>query len=522
MQKLIENLRALGPIKLGAMAAVAVAVLGLMAALVLSGGPSPSARLYGGLSLKDAAKITTTLKAAHIAYAVGNGGHSVLVTPSQLDEARLLLARHDLPAGSTSGFAIFDHQNPLTGSSFLNRIDETRAIDTELERTINLIHDVESSRVQVVLPRRDDFSLATEPAQASVLLSLAGARPLDRESVDAILNLVASAVPGLKPRNITIADNHGDLLAAAGRSDSATLNSHDAALKRSTERQLSDAVRSMLAAVVGPDQVRVVTAVSMDFDHSDQTSTSYDPNGQVIRSQQQSRSKTTRTTNRNNTVSVSNNLPGGTVGNATPKRSDSESHSDQTTNYEISQSVKHVVHATPQITRISVAVMLDDLKTTGSNGRVLWQPRSAAEIARIRQLVETAIGYDKARGDVVDVQSMRFAAPAVAAPPKMSLIERFLASGLLMPVLRLLLVALVGSAALLTVFRPMVRRLTSVPVSADEENGALLEADPIGTLAGPEVSDANNPVKVIAELVDKHPEASLTVLRGWLGQETGQ
>ena len=517
MKQLIANLRALGPVKLGAMGAVAVAVLGLMAALVLTGGPSPSATLYSGLGLKDASHITETLKAAHIRYAIGNGGHSVLVTPAQLDEARLLLAQHNLPAGSSNGFAIFDHKNPLLGSSFLNRIDETRALDSELERTINLIHGVEASRVQVVLPRRDEFSLSTAPAQASVMLSLAGVGPLDHESVEAILNLVASAVPGLKPNNISIVDNRGDLLAQAGRTDNSLLSSRDAALKQSTERQLSEAVRSMLAAVVGPNQVRVVTAVSMDFDRSEQTSTTYNPNGQVVRSQQQTRSKSSRSSGTNKTVSVSNNLPGATSSKAGPKRLDTQSKSTQTTNYEISQDVKHIVHATPQITRISVAVMLDDVKTTNPKGKVIWTPRSPAQVAQIRKLVETAIGYDKSRGDVVDVQSLQFAPNELPVSAKRSLIGRFLSSGLLMPLLRLLLTAGIGIAALLVVFRPMVRRIITPPENATAEPALLAEQN--GAIAGPATTEETNPVKVIADLIDRHPEASVAILRDWLGQE---
>lgn len=512
MNRLLENLRALGPVRLGAMGGVALAVIALMTMLALSGGPGPSATLYSGLGLKDAANIATALKSAHIPYAIGGDGHAIAVPPAQLDAARLLLAQHDLPAGNTNGYALFDHQNPLTGSDFLDRIDETRAIDGELERTIDLIHGIRAARVQVVLPRRDDFSLHTNPAQASVMLSLAGAAPLDRESVDAILNLVASAVPGLKPSDISIADDRGDLLAQAGRSDASMMNAHDAALKQATEQHLSQAVRSMLDAVVGPDQVRVVTAVSMDFDRTAQTSTTYDPNGQVVRSQQQTRTKTARVTNRNHTVSVANNLPGGQSGKTTPRRTENETKTDRTTNYEISQSVKRIVHATPQITRISVAVMLNDVAAKSAGGAVAWRPRSAATLARIKQLVQTAIGYDKARGDMVDIQSMRFVAPDMTMP-KRSLIRRVMGSGLVLPLLRLLVVAGIGLAAMLLVLRPMVRRITAPPAPRP---AALGDADAMAT---PSLEGPTSPVQVIADLIDRHPEASLAVLRDWLAQE---
>ncbi len=518
MNKLIENLRALGPVKLGAMAAVAVGVTALMAMLALTGGPSPNAVLYDGLGLKDASNITAALAAAHIKYDIADNGHRILVEPAQLDQARLLLAQHDLPAGTTSGFAIFDHQNPLTGSDFLDRIDETRAIDGELERTIDLIHGIRSSRVQVVLPQADDFSLHTAPAQASVMLTLAGAAPLDRESINAILNLVASAVPGLKPSNISIADDRGELLAQAGRGDNAMLESRDADIKRATEQQLTEAVRSMLDAALGPNQVRVVTAVSMNFDQTAQTATSYDPNGQVVRSQQQSQTKSNRTENDDKTVSVANNLPGATASATAPKSVDTSDRTDQTTNYEISQTVKHTVHATPDISRISVAVMLDDVQAKGPNGQIITRPRSAATIARIQTLVESAIGYDKARGDVVDVQSMAFAdANTLPAEPKQSLITRFMNSGLLLPLLRIVISGLIALAALLVVFRPMVRRLTAPPAA-----GSI---DAIGTtgqaaIAGPTGETAENPIRAIVELIDRSPEESVAVIRGWLNQET--
>ncbi|MGC9270052.1 flagellar basal-body MS-ring/collar protein FliF [Acidiphilium sp.] len=517
MNKLLENLRALGPVKLGAMAAVAVGVMALMAMLAMTGGPSPNAMLYGGLGLKDASNIATALTTARIKYAIGDNGHSIMVEPAQLDQARLLLAQHDLPAGSSSGFAIFDHQNPLTGSDFLDRIDETRAIDGELERTIDLIQGIRSSRVQVVLPQNDDFSLHTAPAQASVMLSLAGAAPLDRESIDAILNLVASAVPGLKTSNISIADDRGDLLAQAGQSDNAMLDARDARLKQATEQQLTDAVRSMLVAALGPNQVKVVTAVSMNFDRTAQTATSYDPNGQVVRSEQQSRTKSDRTENSDKTVSVANNLPGASANTNAPKQTDDRTRSDQTTNYEISQTVKHTVHATPEITRISVAVMLADVAAKGPKGQIIERPRSAATIARIKTLVQTAIGYDKARGDVVVVQSMPFVNPdSMSAMPKPSLITRFMNSGLLLPLLRILISGLIALAALLVVFRPMVRRLTAPPAAPAT---TLVGSENHGAIAGPAGEAVDNPIRAIVDLIDRSPEESVAVIRGWLSRE---
>lgn len=521
MNRLIENLRGLGPVKLAAMGGVALAVLGLMSYLVLAGGPTPSALLYGDLGLQDSAKITTTLKGAHIPYRLADGGHQILVPSADLDEARLLLARNDLPAGNSTGFSLFDHQSLLTGSDFLDRINETRAINGSLEQTIELIHGVRAARVQVVLPQRPAFSLQTQPAQASVMLSLAPGG-IDRESVLAIRNLVASAVPGLKPGNISIVDDQGELLARPGDGGNVSGNPRDEQIQKQTEQRLSKAVRSLLAASLGRNNVQVVTTVAMDFDKTDQTATTYDPNGQVTRSQQTSRSSSTTTDQQPKSVSVANNLPGAKAANSAPPQVRKHTTSEQTTNYEISQTVRHIVHDTPQITRLDVAVMVNDTETSGKNGKPHWTRRSAAELASIRKLVETAIGYDKSRGDVVDVQSMPFAPRPTQTAPHRSLLARLAGSSLLIPILHVLFTGMVGLIALLVVFRPLVKRITGdgAPALAGAERQAEALADggagETPALIGPAGSSGAS--QAIAQFAERDPEAALAILRDWLAE----
>lgn len=521
MNRLFENLRALGTVKLAAMGGVAAAVLGLMSYLIFAGGPSPSALLYGDLGLTDSAKIATALKGAHIPYRLNAGGHQILVPPGDLDEARLLLARKSLPAGNSTGFSLFDHQSLLTGSDFLDRINETRAIDGSLEQTIELIHGVHTARVQVVLPQRPAFSLQTQPAQASVMLSL-GPGGIDRESVQAIRNLVASAVPGLKPSNISIVDDQGELLARPGDAGTPSGNTRDERIQKHTEQRLSKAVRSLLAASLGRGNVQVVTTVAMNFDKSDQTATTYDPNGQVARSKQDSRSSSTTTDQAPKSVSVANNLPGASSANSSPPQVRKHTKSEETTNYEISQTVHHIVHDTPQITRLNVAVMVNDLRSVGKNGKVHWKKRSAAELANIRQLVETAIGYDKKRGDVVDVQSMPFAPKPVTKAPHRSLLARLMQSGLVIPALHILLTALVGLIAILVVFRPLVRRLTSEPPPSAEDGTQQTQAIADGAGQGaPALIGPGGPsgaTQAIAQFAEQDPDAALAILRDWMAE----
>ncbi len=531
MNKLLENLRALGPLKLGAMAAVGAAALGFMLFLGVYGDNSPTSLLYANLSLRDAATIADTLKAQHTPYQLRDEGHAIYVPTAQLDASRLLLAQHDLPSGGAVGFSLFDHANPLSGSSFLDRINETRALDGELERTIELIQGVQAARVQVVLSNRAPFSMTTDPAQASVMLSLAGAAPLDRESITAILNLVASAVPGLNPHNISIADDRGDLLASPGETGEDELTDRQLAVKQHAQQAIDNSLNAMLAATLGPGHVHVVTTVSMNFDKSEVTSTSYDPNGQVARSTQDIRQKSDSTTASDKTVTIQNDLPGNTADAPPPKRQNTESKDDQTTNYEISQTTKRVAHSAPQISKISVAVMIDGVMTLDKTGKQVWRERSAAKLAAIRSLVKTAIGYDKTRGDTVDVQSMPFIQELPAAPAHKSIISQFLSNGALESVLRTLIIAAAGLIALLFVFRPLMIRLTNAAapaLAASGGNSVISSPSSDAKLAGPgetvNLGQVEGPLKAaairqIGDLVESNPDATLAVIRGWLGAE---
>ena len=223
--------------------------------------------------------------------------------------------------------------------------------------------------------------------------------------MQAILNLVAAAVPGLKPQNIAVVDSHGELLARAGEpvGPEATAMSADE-IRRATELRLARAVEEMLERSLGPGHARAEAAVRMDFDHVTVSEEKYDPDGQVPRSEQ-SVTDQSATTQAAPTVSVQNNLPNAPTG--APNTGNNDNRREETTNYEISKTVRTLVHQQPQISRISLAVMVDFGK-----GRV-----PAADLTRITALVKTAIGFDEKRGDDVQVVAMPFAEDATTAPP---------------------------------------------------------------------------------------------------------
>jgi flagellar M-ring protein FliF len=548
MNALLEGLKALGPARLAAMAAVGLGMMGLLALMVLRSGSEQMALLYGELDLRDSAQVVEQLARRHVPYRIAAGGSQILVPADQVPEARLLLAKEGLPAGGSVGYEIFDHSDGLAATEFQEKINETRALEGELSRTIRAVHGVRAVRVHLVMPRREPFARERQDAQASVLLTMAGAARLDREGVQAILNLIAAAVPGLRPQNIAIVDSRGDLLARAGEpvGPAAAAQSSEE-IRRATELRLARAVEEMLERSLGPGRVRAEAAVRMSFDRVNETQEHYDPDGQVPRSTQ-SVTSNSKSTEAASTVSAQNNLPNADAGNSGATGTQ-ESRQEETTNFEISRTVRTLIREQPQIDRVSLAVMVDGTDADGADGKRAWQPRSEEELARIATLVKSAIGYDDKRGDHVEVVSMRFADSELAAEPGNTgwLAFRLDKSDLL-HLAQTALFGVIGVLALLLVLRPMVLRITSVapgsmlatpdgsmiattaaralagpgsPPLLPNGQPALLEDESMVNIAQIEGQMRASSLRRITDLVDKHPEETLSILRGWMMQEAG-
>jgi flagellar M-ring protein FliF len=301
------------------------------------------------------------------------------------------------------------------------------------------------------------------------MLVMAGAARLDQESVQAILNLIAAAVPGLRTTNIALIDSRGNLLARAGQPSSQVAAAQTSEeLRHAAELRLARGVEEMLESTLGPGRVRAEVSLDMAFDQVRQTEEKYDPDGQVMRSQQ-TVSDNSRNTEQTNTVSVQNNLPNADAG-ANPSGSQS-ARQEETTNYEIGKTVRTLVSDQPQIRRLSIAVMVDGVVTHQPDGGTAWQERPAEDLARIGALVKSAVGYDEKRGDHVEVVGMRFTDLDTAAAP-----ERGGLLGLEKPdIIRLAesgLLGVVAILALLLVGRPMALRLAE-PRGADAVAAAL-------------------------------------------------
>ncbi len=544
LSAILASLRGFGVARLAAMGAVGITLIGLLGFLALH---TPSARmdlLYADLEMREAGQMVDQLEHEHIAHELAAGGTEIRVPSHAVARARLLLAKQGLPSGGSIGYEIFDRGDALTSSAFQQRVSEVRALEGELSRTIRSISGVRAARVHLVLPKREPFARDRQDAQASVLLTMAGAGRLDREGIAAILNLVSAAVPGLRPHNIAVVDSRGNLLAKAGEAvgDLAAAQTGEE-LRHATELRLSRAVEEMLERSLGAGRVRAEAAVDMDFAQVHETEEKFDPDGQVVRSTQ-TVSDNNKSTEASNTVSVQNNLPNADAG--APGAGTQQQRQEETNNYEIGKTVRTLVRDQPQIRRISLAVLVDGVELPEANGAPTWKERPPEDLERIGKLVRSAIGFDEKRGDKVEVVSMRFVAdPALNTPDVPGLFGISLGNDNLMRLIRLGVIGFVAMIGIFAVLRPMALRLSAVALApakilalsgtgGAEGSPALLavsQGTDLVTLGAPAddltMIDLLNvqgqlrasSIRRVAEFVEKNPEQSLSIVRGWMQKE---
>jgi len=556
---LLDGLRSLGTGRLIGLGLAAVMTVATLVMLTMVSGSEQMALLYGDLDLAESGQIVDHLDKQQIPYQLRAGGRQILVPADKVARARLALAKESLPSGGGVGNEIFDRGDALTATQFQQRINQLRALEGELSRTIRGISGVRAARVHIVMPKREPFEKEPQQAQASVLVST-GAGGLDRESVQSIVHLLAAAVPGLKVQNITIADSRGNLLTKLDDGSGARSNETAEALKRSIEARISRAAEEILERSLGPGRVRAEATVELDVDHVRETREQYDPEGQVVRSTQSTNTASKNTENAA-PVTVQNNLPNADAGQSAS--GSQETRADETTNYEITKTVRNLVRDQAQLRRISVAVLVDGTEEKGTDGNPVWKARPAEELEQMTRLVKTAIGFDAKRGDQLELVSMRFVErdePPAAEPAK--LLGLPIAKDDVVGLARTAVPALVLLAMLLFILRPMVLRLTAPSAgaagaiggpgtSADAAFGAagslalagpasggaagLLAARDQALLSGPGGEDDDDlgeinlsnvegalratSVRRLTALVERHPEESLSIVRAWLRQE---
>lgn len=531
---LVQLLRSFGPARLAAMGGVSLALLGFFALVIMRVSQPAMGVLFSELPAGDASAVTRELDTRGIRYEIRDDGQTLLVPKADLSKLRMELAGKGLPSGGGVGYEIFDKGDAFSSTSFVQNINHLRALEGELARTIRTLGRVGGARVHLALPERRLFSRDKEAARASVVLKLRG--DLGGDQVQAIRHLVASAVEGLTPDNISIVDERGRLLASGnGDGEGATGGAGAEDRRIALERRLRSQIEEIVAGVVGVGRSRVQVSAELDPSRIESRSETFDPESRVVRSTQ-TRGENSTSSNSDGQVTVGNELPGAKDPAATAASPrDQANKNEETINYEISRTTRTEVQQAGRIKRLSVAVLVDGTYQRGPNGEATYQPRGPEDLERIAALVRTAAGFDKNRGDQVEVVNLPFAEAAVGPEPE----RASLLSSLLNPtredILRwaeLAATAVLTLIVLLVVVRPMVRRMIApegspAGVGLAGPNGEALAALPPGEGSGPALALADgtitssaqaDAVARLGEVARANPKQAAAVLRGWMAE----
>lgn len=530
-----DFIKAIGAARFGVMAGVAAALTAffLYTAGVLS--TPPKSILFSGLDQREASAVSAKLDAMNVPYELKADGGTIMVPADQVTKLRMDLAQENLPSAGV-GYEIFDKSDAFGTTAFVQNINRLRAIEGELARSIQTIDGVEMTRVHLVVPERQIFQRDQQNPSASVVIKTR--TTFGKGQIQAIQHLVAAAVAGLTPERVAIVDDRGNLLAGGTEKtgEDATASSQE---QHTTdfEDRIRQRVESMVASVVGQGHVRAQVTANLDYNRINETSETYDPDSKVVRSTQ-TVERNSSDSNGSAPVSVANALPGQQQAGTDATKSSSGS-TEETTNYEISKTVKTSVVDQGSVKRLSVAVVVDGEDKLGK-----YVPRTAEEMKQIEALVKSAIGYDSARGDLVQVVNMPFARvdTTVGTPAPQPLLG--LDSAAWFKIIEAAIFSITALLIGLFVLRPLTKRMfaplsvstvttstTALPgpnavageLPAPEEEVARSTLTPgkvenmidIQRIEG-QVRESS--VKKVGEVVSSHPEEALAILRSWLHQ----
>lgn len=471
------------PMLLGGAALVAAA-----AAFVLWNRTPDYKVLYTNVTERDGGAIIASLSQMNVPYKFSEGGGAIMVPGDKVPELRLKLAQQGLPKGGGVGFELMDNQKFGT-SQFTEQVNYQRALEGELVRSIESIGTVESARVHLALPKPSLFVRDQKKPSASVILTLQRGRSIDEAQVSAIVHMVSSSVPDLEPKSVTVVDQKGNLLSAAG-SGSRGLDVSQLKYTQEIEQTYQRRIESILQPILGAGNVRAQVAADIDFSVVEHTDENYrpnsDPNNKAVRSQQSSESNQQGGTSpggvpgaltnqppTNPTAPISTqaaNAPGangkpgapGAAAPAAPQASTtassgpSNSRKDSTTNYELDRSIRHVQQSAGGVKRLSVAVVVNNREA--ADGKGAPQALSAAELDQVRNLVKEAMGFSQDRGDSLNVVNSAFLQEREPVVPALPLWKDPQAIELGKSIGQYVAIAFVALMIWLTVLRPRKKK----------------------------------------------------------------
>lgn len=379
--------------------------------------------LYGRMDNLDAANVVDVLEQNQIQFKVDQNSGAILVASEDVHMARLKLAEFGLPSSPTQGFELMDKEQPLGTSQFVENTRYQRSIEGELARTITSITSIRNARVHLAIPKKTVFVRDAANPTASVFVEVFAGRMVEPAQVKAIMNLVASSVPGMKMADVTVVDQHGNLLSTGEDSADLLLAEKQHKYSREVESSVIKRINSILEPVVGAGKFRAEVSADIDFTAVEQAAETFNPDLPAIRSEQ-----TLNETRRAGDVAagipgaLTNQPPGANTevpeqvdpatGQPVAPQQPTNNREQATRNYELDRTISYTKHQQGSLKRLTVAVVVDDKVITNADGTQTLAPWSENELERLSILVRDAVGFSAVRGDSVNVLNSAFAARA--------------------------------------------------------------------------------------------------------------
>jgi len=534
----------------GVAAAVAAGVMVVM----WSRGPSYSL-LYANLGSEDQAQVASALEAAGIPYRLEAGSSGMSVPSDKLNDARLKLAGQGLPEGS-GGFANMSKDPGFGVSQFMEGARYQHALETELARTISSLRPVDGARVHLAVPHESAFVRDRQPASASVFVQLKAGKRLEQEQIQSIINLVASSIPELDATHVTVVDQQGHLLSAPQSNTELAQRERQFDLTRRLEEDYAQRIEALLTPFVGPGRVRAQVVAQVDTSVTEEAREQYKPESQIVRSEQLA-----ETSSRDGygpqgvPGSLSNQpptpgaalppnssipasaaaTPAGAAGAKAPGAADANAAApppdntsrQSTRNYEIDRTMAYTKTPSGRLQRLTVAVLIDNMRTPGADGKIKNTPLSPQQLEHVTALVKDTVGFNAERGDSVNVVNSPFREADVEAAGEMQKIPLW-EQPFVQDIAKVVAGLIVLLVLVLAVLRPLTRGLLNHSPRAGAQPALQAADGGAGGGAGGARAGANGQPPPLAyeqqlaqarTLVGQDPKRVAQVVKTWVAAD---
>ncbi|MDC0206995.1 flagellar basal-body MS-ring/collar protein FliF [Nitrospinae bacterium] len=504
--------------KVAALSLVALALASLVVMSLWLKSPDYQL-LYANLSNEDAGAVVEKLKSQKVPYEITNNGRTIRVASDMIHEVRLQLASEGLPEGSDVGLEIFE-DTPLGMTDFIQKLNFQRALQGELTRTINSLDAVSQARVHLVIPKDNLFRKEKPKGKASVTLKIKSGKSLSEGQIQGIVHLVSASVGSIQASDVVIVDLKGNLLSGDKESSrEAMVSASNFKHKLRVEKELQAKIIKMLEEALGTGNIIAKVSTDLDFEQVERTEEIFDPDSQVVRSENQISESSTGATPPGGIPGVQGLVPNGEDGTGAAGQAAQRNKSNALFNYEINKVVKRVSKPIGEITKLSVAVMIDG---TFTGDPPEYKPRTQEEMDKYLEIVKSAVGFDQERGDVIKVENIQFDRSQLdeekEALAQAEQIEMAIEIGKL--VVGLIFLILFFTRVIRPIITWMTTTVEVVPEAGQLGAAEMEEVDEEKRRLTETASEATHIREAVADFVANDPKYTAGVIRKWMREKS--